>query len=559
MNGLFHSMSSRFRAMEYAFSRLARRRGVSVCVILLLALGARLAVLRVEPIPAPGVHDEFSYLLMADTFAHGRLTNPTHPMWVHFESEAINQQPTYCSMYYPAQGAFMALGQVVFGHPFWGVWLSTGLMCAAICWALQGWMPPAWALLGGILVIVRLGVFNYWANSYWGGSVAALGGALVLGALPRIKRQQRIRDAVLMGIGFALLANSRPYEGLIYSLPILVALAFFVFGKKAPPLGLSLSRIVLPFGIVMAFTLLFMGYYFWRTTGNPIRPPYMVNVAAYMQEPQFIWQKMGPPVQFRHASMEQFYRRYHMRVYFEYLHNPVGVVLRRIFEFWIFFIGPILTIPFFLLCFILPYGVSFRDLGPKTSFLLVTLLVVFIALLFPVPFFAHYAAPATGVVIAVLLQAFRRVRIWGRASSKGLWATRAVLVLFLAGFALPLAALLFGVPRDKVLALGMSSDRVLRFDLSLSNWQRSQMISSLRKMPGQYLIIVRTRPDRESEEEWVYNDADIDNSKIVWAREMTPEGDKELLEYFKNRQVLLLNADANPPTVQRHSMSDRED
>ena len=166
-------------------------------------------------------------------------------------------------MYPPGQGLMLAVGQLM-GHPWIGVLISVTLMCGGICWMLQGWMPPGWALLGGVLAVINFGIFSYWVNSYWGGALAAFGGCLVLGTLPRIVKHHGARDAIIMAVGLVVLANTRPYEGLVLSLGVAVALLAWVTSKRGPAMGDLILRSALPIASVLLLAGVAMGYYFWR-------------------------------------------------------------------------------------------------------------------------------------------------------------------------------------------------------------------------------------------------------------------------------------------------------
>jgi hypothetical protein len=518
-----------FGYVESRFRQLARRKTLSVVVVGLLVVTLRVALIPVLGIPAPRWNDEFSYLLAADTFAHGRVTNPPHPMWVHFESFHIIQQPTYMSMYPPAQGLVLAGGERL-GQPWIGQLLITALLCSALTWMLQGWMPSAWALLGGMLAMLRLGILSYWMNGYWSASVVALGGALMLGALPRLKKYARVTDAVVMAVGVALLANSRPYEGLVFALPIAVALAVWILGKSHPPFSVSFSRVVLPIILVLAVTGAGMGYYYWQVTGSPVRMTYQVNRGAYATAPYFLWQSPRPEPVYRHAVMRDFYRWELER--FEEYRTLSGAAYRtwnKLVGSWKFYCGPLLTIPLLAFPWIL------TDKKMRLLFLVGAFFLLGLAVeTWTMP---HYVAPATGLIYLVLLQCMRHLRLWR-------WHGRPIGV-----------ALVRAIP---IIACGMVLLRVgavvahaqIEPGWPRGNLDRLAITHQLEATPGSHLVIVRYGPHHDVDWEWVYNAADIDHARIVWARAMSPQEDQELLQYFSKRTVWHLDGDQSPPRLE---------
>ena len=537
--------SNWFEKLERRFSQLARQRTLSVVAVGLLALALRAALLPVLRIPEPIVSDEFGYLLQADTFTHARLTNPTHPMWIHFETFSVIHKPTYQCFAQPAQGLILAFGKVLFGHPFWGVWLSVGVMCAAICWMLQGWMSPGWALLGGFLAILRFGTFSYWANSYWGGAVGAIGGALVLGALPRIKRSQRVRDALLMALGLAILANSRPYEGLVFSLPVAVSLFAWMFGKESPAFKVTFRRIVAPLCLLLTLAAIATGYYFWRVTGSPFRMPYQVERETYGTGQYLLWQSPKPLPSYRHADLQNDFVNGEQPRY-KVWRTALGFAyfsVEKVYLIWDFYIGPALTLPLLMLFFVLPYGFTIRDIGKSARFMSLTMFVLLAGLLAELYSFPHYASPGTGLILFLILSAMRRLRVWQwRGASSGLSIVRAVVTICLFTFTLGAFAgpLHLPVPENKAPAWHQRGPNILG---------RAGVLSQLSQALGPQVVIVRYKPRRIPDREWVYNSEDIDNSRIVWARDRGPVRNQELIQYFSTRRAWLLEADEKPPTL----------
>jgi hypothetical protein len=513
-----------FRQVETVLSRFAERRALAVVVLFFGVIVLRLAVLPLLPVPVPGIHDEYSYLLMGDTFAHGRLANPPHPMWISFETFHVNWLPMYASKYPPAQGVAIALGELL-GHPWIGILLSDAAMCAAILWMLQGWLPARWAFLGGVLAALKFGIASYWMNSYWGGAMAAIGGALVLGALPRIVRRGKIRDAIVLGLGIAILANSRPYEGALFCIPAAIWFCWWLAGKgKSPqPLRVRLQKVLAPLAIVLVLTGVFMGYYNWRLTGNALLLPYTLNDRNYHTAGLFLWDHNKGELQYRNQQFEDFYNGWEREEYDRTWRGVWHVSLEKLGRCAItfFWVGELLALP------AIPF--LFRD--RKMRLLLMTLLLVTAGVFAVIWSNAHYAAPVTCVIFALSVQAIRHLRTTRLGQrAVGVALSRAIVLLLVldtatyVGFRIcsPLPWTCQGDPR------------------------RAAIAEKLQHTPGKHLIMVRYDNDEHNiHDEWVNNGAEIDGAKVLWARELDARQNAALLAYFKDRKIWLVTPDTD--------------
>jgi hypothetical protein len=511
----------RLRQMEAKLVRFTERRALAIGFVFLAVIGFRLLLVPILHVPIPGVNDEFSYLLTADTFAHGRLTNPPHPMWVSFETMHVNWNPTYSSIYPPAQGFILAIGQLL-GHPWIGVLLSNAAMCALLVWMLQAWIPARWAFLGGVIAWLQLSIASYWMNSYWGGAVAATGGALVFGSLGRIRRRPRMRDALLMGLGIAILANSRPLEGFIACIPTAVYLLWWLAEKIKTRFEFQtrLRKVFLP--LITSLLLLgsFMAYYNWRLTGNPLLLPHVLNTDTYVTTPMFLWEHPKPPLQYRNAQFENYYnvwaRKYYSRTWAD---------IRRVTKEKIDLVGELLFWRAELL--LLPFlYFLFRD--RKMRLLLITFFVGAAGVLSVTWSHPHYAAPLLCVLVALVVQAMRHLNtIQLRGRRMGSMAVRIIVVILL-------------VQTGSLAFEGHCDSAEWRcFGLR----ERADIVNTLSQAPGKHLVMVQYNRFHYIHSEWVYNGAEIDSAKIVWARDMDGEQNQKLFDYFKDRQIWVVRPD----------------
>lgn len=476
--------------------------------------------------------DEFGYLLTADTFLQGRLSNQTHPFWKHFEYFHIFHHPTYNSRYPVGQGAVLALGKLL-GNAIIGVWLSGAAACVAVWWMLRGWFSTRWALFGAIITVFNPAVF-FWSQNYWGGYVAVIGGSLSLGALKRIFDHPKASDAFIFGAGLFILAVSRPYEGFVYALSLCLFLlvGFVRRGDPNKSFPIFIKTIALPIVLVMTVSLSWLAYDNYRVTGNPLKMPIIEYVEQYDYVPYFLFQKMGKPIEYDNKSFDVTLSDPNPIELFRQRQESASgfiktVVARAVILHVNYLLSPVLLF-FFIWSFVS------RSSRKKWLYLKLLLLIFIGAISLSTYFNQPYAAPIYGVFIILTTGAAREFRRSAERRKIKRLIVLSVPVCLLAGIIL---LGIFGVVR--------------RNNTDDTGRQRAEIEAGLRSEGGKHLIFVdpyppgSDKPNVANSYVYVYNEADIDGSKVVWAHQLNSADDAKLVNYFSDRKVWLLKLDQN--------------
>lgn len=488
--------SKKFLAGTLPFLPSGRR---AVLLVVAVSLTASLTKAARDGVALPQYHDDYAYLVAADTFAQGHLSYPTHPFAEHFETMHVLQRPRYVSKFPPGQGLLLAAGTLA-GQPLLGVWLMTAAACAAFWWALCPWTGQQLAVLGALLSAVHPTMLE-WSQVYHGGTLAALAGALLLGAAGRFRgdggRQAGWAPAVVAGVALGLLAVSRPYEGLVFAAGMFAAVPSRYWIRVLP---------------VAILALVPLAIYNRAITGSPLTLPYSLYERQYDPVPNFLWERPRPIFTWPNAEMAFQYQKVYASYYRREM-APGGLadaLAKKVYVIQITLFGGRTWLPSAWGVLLLPLVALPRALGRRREArVLAVALGVFALAPFSIVWWLqmHYLAPAAALAVALMMMLLVELR---SMHGGGLLAT-AVVVVFV------------------INALGAWRELKPTGDFER---QRRALAASL---PGRNVIFVGS-----SVFDAVYNGGDIDAQRVVWARDLGAARNRALAEYYHDRRAWLL-------------------
>lgn len=494
------------RALRRAWRRLATRScRWTVVAAGVGALAASAATMIWLGPPVPIVPDELAYLLLGETFSHGRSTNPSPAVPEAFEGIEHIVRPTYTAKYPPAQGVFIAAGRLL-GHPAIGLCLCTALLAAVSCWFLQGWLRAPWPLVGAALLTLRVGLGSYWGQTYWGGAALAVGALLVYGSLPRLFGRRARLPWLPLAAGVLLLATSRPFEGALAALPAAAIVGARLWQRRRP---WRLTAAALAGSLALAAALVVA--YNSSVTGKPFLHPYQLHIRTYGVA---ISPYVAPPgVRYSSPVLAAYFGKSDPTP-----HTAAAASIRGAAHFarMAYFVCglPLLAGLVFGLC---------RLVSPAQRWwkLLALLCAVLPAAQHSVTawWWPHYSATATGPLLLLatigLRQAAARLRLGGLP----------VVWLPAAALAIQTSLTLVALPRQRP---GTDAEARLRPRLEAELAQRGERA----------VVVVDDR--LRMEKEWVFNHADLASAPILWIQDLGPAVTRQVAAAYGPRNVYVL-------------------
>jgi hypothetical protein len=478
----------------------------------------------------PRVHDEFSYLLAADTLLHGRLANPTPQVWQPFQSFHILLEPSYASKYPLGLGACVALGWLLFGQPIAGCWLAAGMCAAAMTWMLAGVTGRRWAILGGLLVACHPAMQVVWSQTLMSGWLTAAGSALLMGGIVRLRRRFQWMAALGAGAGVGMLALTRPYEGLVATL-LASSILWLLWRARPMPFQQQLSiavRAIPVAAIPLTLALIAIGLQNVAVTGHLTRMSYQVHEQQYGVAPLFVFGQQHLPQMEAEGELPTAIRDYH------YGWSLDSFVARAGLRGWLLGIMEIgwTMWGFWVLLAIVPVLTAghwrrYRLTGFMAGAVIVQILLsALVCWVFP-----HYLSPMLPWLVVLTTVGLRRI-------------FRSFVHVNLLRMSQPrrfVAAIL----TVQLLLLVINAVHQ-RFD-PVRGWaeRRAAIAAQLSAEPGHHLVLVQYAPEHNVHQEWVYNLADLEGGKVLWARGERDEWNANLSrQYQRSHTIWKLRPDA---------------
>jgi len=524
-SGVFQHLDGAFAAFENRCSAIAARPWLSIVIIAVASIGLRLAIAPWLGTPDPVIADEFSLIFQADTMFHGHLANPG-TVTPNFEAVYVLLRPTFSSMY-PVLRSFPLLVGLLLGVGVWGgVLLSVCALAIAVHWMVRQWVNDRVALLVAAIVILRFGLFSLWVNSYFGSAFTGLGGVLLLGGYRSVMTRSALSGGIAIGVGVLILMTTRPYEALFFAAPILLALAIHFVVATGPvrkalvaPALAAVVFIGLGLGITLASNSAVthdakvFPYNLYRQTSS-LAPAWLINKPVPIVGP-------GPRYAIAQHFLDYEYRNYH-----DNRQRLLSSEAYRFRNYWNFYVGFALTIPFLLGL------VALR----RNYAVLASIVVLGLALSIETWTFSHYAAPGFGFFMLAIAAGFDAMR--KRPAQSGVpwtWLSRTLVLALVVGSVIPLQSTFAGKP-----------DFVPWADNGFSTpccWLRPRSApNELRRVveqtPGRNIVLVDTSVQAPYAI-LISNEADLENARTLLVNR-DPQYDQETIARYPGRRIWTL-------------------